>query len=46
MKAFMVLERTSKKWQRIWLTEKDLEYSDTLRKKLGLEVRDEEVIGV
>ena len=43
---FSVLVRASRRWQRVRFTEKDMEYLDTLRKKLGLEVKDEEVIGV
>ncbi len=38
--------RASRKWQRVRFTEKDVEYLDKLRKELGLEVRDEEVVGV
>ena len=44
--VFAVLVRASRRWQRVKFTEKDLEYLDKLRKKLGLEVRDGEVVGV
>ncbi len=44
--VFAVLVRASRRWQRVRFTEKDLEHLDKLRKELGLEVRDEEVVGV
>ncbi len=44
--VFAVLVRASRRWQRVRFAEEDLEYLDKLRKELGLEVRDEGVIGV
>ena len=44
--VFAVLVRASRRWQRVRFTEKDLEHLDKLRKELGLEARDEEIVGV
>ena len=44
--VFGVLMRASRRWRRVRFTERDLEYLDKLRKELGLEVEEEEVVGV
>ena len=44
--VFAVLVRASKRWQRVRFTKRDLEHLDKLREELGLEVKDEEVVGV